>query len=553
MSTSQMRRTLLVLSSLLLAAALLALGLFLLSNSASQVHAQIPGPVYSVEFGVLKRPGISTVFVVTNTGSAPATMSHSYYSFSDLTTPIHVITNIILGPGASGTYTVGDVHELPTYFYGWLKITSNQSLEAKVVSPHKLIRGSVLRGTHPVTDARVIALRDGGPDRIEARVDMSGTYRIPVDGGRWLLNVAPARGVTSTDWIYADPPQAVEFTKPPAEPEVKTVNFQVTMATGHLIGHVCLPLPGDGTLAGLPVRIIARDSTGIGNETWTNPAGDFGLQVPEGVYNVFVRPLMPRLAGPSFHGVLITTSTDIGNIYLITTTVLITGQVTDAAGHSLDYPDMGAVGPARVIAWERHGAGWGAVDTDPQGYYTLPLAVGPIPSDWMMRVVPPPVAPGKHPLVPPRARRIILRAGMRREVNFRLLPADGHIIGQVVDAVTKSHLNLLGRAHALRRPRDQWPRHFRAPMYNGYFTLTVPTTHTYNMIYDVGVRPDPVSGYAPGYVRNVDPPTSGDIAITVPLHLRDALIVGALVDATRLPTVTHIVTCLLYTSPSPRD
>jgi len=246
------------------------------------------------------------------------------------------------------------------------------------------------------------------------------------------------------------------------------------------------------------------------------------------------------LAGPRSNGVLITSTTDIGVVHLLTPTAVITGQVTDGEGNALNTIP-GVNGPARVVAWERNGTGWKAVDTDLQGSYTLPLVVKPILSDWIMRVNPPLVVPPDAPLVAPLPRRIILRAGAHREVNFRLLPADGHIIGQVVDT-SSNHLDLLGRVHALRHPRDQWPRHFDAPMYNGYFTVTVPTTHTQNFVYDVGVRPDPTSGYAPGYVRGVDPPTSGDTSITVTLRQRDARIVGALVDVTRLPTVTQIVT-----------
>jgi len=478
--------------------------------------------------------------VVTNTVGTTANTDHRYYTFADPLNPVCTVTNVVLGPSASAVYTVGLVPCLPSIFYGRLEIVSDQPVQAEVLSPHKLIMGTVqYPDGNPVTDARVIAHRDGAPDHIEVRV-MTGTYRIPVDDGRWLLDLAPAWGVTSTDWIYADPPQVAEFTLPPEQREMRIVNFQVLTTTGHLIGRVRLPWPPGGTLGGLGVRVVARNSIGIGNDVWTDPAGDFDLRVPEGVYNVYVRPDTPILAGPRFNGVLITTTTDIGVIHLLTTTVVITGQVTDGAGNDLNTIP-GVTDPARVIAWERHGAGWGAINTDPQGFYTLPLAMGPIFSDWMMRVEPPLVAPPNPPLVPPLARRIILRAGMHLVVNFRLLPADGRIIGQVVDT-GENHLDLLGRAHALRHPRDHWPRHFDAPMYSGYFTLTVPTTHTYNFIYDVSVRPDPAFGYAPGYVRNVDPPTSGDVAITVTLHQRDARIAGALVDATQLPTVTHIVT-----------
>ena len=294
------RRALLALASPLLAAALLVLAWFLLTNSQARANPLVS---YSAEFGVIKRPGVSTRFVVTNTGASPADITFSYYLRGSALITVHTtIEHFLAGEGK--LYDVGTIAELPEIFYGWLRIVSDQTIGVKYLAPIKLITGKVTYGVEgsPVTDALVVAHRDGAPDVIETPTDMEGRYYIPVDGGRWLLDVAPAPGVTSTDWIYAGSFQVVEFDLPPEELEVRLANFWVTPADGHLTGHVRLPLPEDGTLAGLPVRVIARNSVGIGNEVWTDRAGRFDLQVPVGVYNVFVRPLNPVLADDAHGG-----------------------------------------------------------------------------------------------------------------------------------------------------------------------------------------------------------------------------------------------------------
>lgn len=516
-----------------LALALLGFGLALLRAQPLPVAAATAA-THREEMAVFKKPGISTIFVVSNTAGAANPVEHRYYTYADPATPVYTEVHT-LAAGASGTYTVGQVAALPSVFYGRLVLASEAPFTARGIAPPKVIRGRVTYANSltPVTDARVIAHRPGTPERIEARTDLSGTYHLRVDGGYWLLEVAPLHPMTPTDWIYADPPAEVAFDRPPAHPEVKFQDLRVLAATGHLVGAVDPPIPG--------VRISARNAQGIGNDTGTNASGAFDLQLPQGQYNVYVHPLTYTYGSLNVHGVLVTESTAVGLVTLPPTTMVITGQVTNGAGNPLDAVPGVNGRVARVVAWERQGPGWGMTETDAHGVYTLPLAVATLPTEWMLRVAPPPVDPGNAPLVAPRAREVILRAGVHRALDVALLPADGRIIGQVVDE-DDDPLSLLGRAHALRHPWDAWPARFPAPMYDGTFTLTVPTTHTHNFIYDVGVRPDPASGYAPGYIRNVDPPTSGDVAVSVTLRQRDALIVGALVDGRTWPAHTDVVT-----------
>lgn len=515
-------------ASLLLTAFLLGVGLFCLTYRPVKAD---PAATFAVEFGVMKKPGMTTQFWVTNTGAAPAMVLHSYFRFEDPIHPIYTETHP-LAPGAGAFYDVGAVPGLPAIFYGQLRLTSPQPMQMRIETPRKRIEGQVvyLGTTRPVTDARIIAQRVGTPDVIEARTHIStGQYILNVDGGRWLLSVAPLRGHPQTEWIFADAPVEVEFDRPPEQPEVRLARLRVISATGHLLGHIH-PMT-------VPTRIIARTPQGLSNEAVTFPNGDFILQVPVGMYDLYVRPQDIHWGGFNFNGILITETTHVPPVNLRPANAVITGQVTDAAGHTL----IGVMRPARVIAWERQGPGWGMVETGPDGHYVLPLVAGPQPTEWVVRVEPPPTAPGAPPYVPELPKEVVLRQGARREVNFRLLPADGKIIGQAV-APDGADLTVSGRVHTLRHPDDRWPRLFDAPMYQGAFTLTVPTTHTYNMVYDVAVRPDPASPFAPGYLRGVDPPTSGQTFVTVTLQPRNALIVGALVDARVFPTVTRVIT-----------
>ncbi len=515
------RNLVFVLSSLGLAVFLLGLGLVLLDGDPVKAE---PAAMYTAQIGVMKKPGIATRFVVTNLGTAPAVVLHSYFALDG--TMVHTETHP-LDAGASQLYDVGRTPGLPRIFYGRLELKAQQPLETKVVFPNKIVGGKVtyLDTTRPVTDARVIAHRVGTPEVLETRTHITtGMYLLALDDGRWLLEVAPIPG-HPTDWIFADPPTEVLVDQPK-----QRVDLSVMPANGHLIGRVS-PIT-------VPTRIVARNRKGIGNETMTRPDGFFNLQVPVGMYNVYVRPQAPKWGGLNRNGMLITATTDVGLVSLKAATAVVTGRVTDAAGQTL----VGVQRPSRVIAWERQGPGWGMAQTGPDGYYRLHLAAVPRPTEWVIRVEPPAVPPANPPYVPEYPKEVVLRQGARREVNFRLLPADGHIVGQAVAPSGAPVTDVVGLAHALRHPKDRWPRHFDAPMYQGQFTLTVPTTHTYNMLYDVGIRPDPHAPFAPGYKREVDPPTSGDIFITVPLRLRDADIAGALVDARALPTVTKVVT-----------
>ncbi len=516
------KRTLfLVLGSLMLATLMFAVALIVLDGGPIKAE---PSAMYTAQIGVMKKPGIATRFAVTNLGSAPAMVLHSYFALDG--TLVHTETHP-LADGATQRYDVGKTPGLPDIFYGRLELVAQQPLEVEVVFPDKVVWGKVtyMNSTRPVTDARVIAHRVGTPDILEVRTHItSGMYTLFLDDGRWLLEVAPMPH-HPTDWIFVDPPTEVTLDQPK-----QRIDLRVMPANGHLMGRI--------TPITVPTRIVARNSEGIGNETLTRPDGFFDLQVPVGTYNVYARPQHPVWGGLNRNGMLITATTDIGLVKLEAATAIITGRVTDAAGHTL----IGVQHPARVIAWERQGPGWGMVQTAPDGSYKLPLAAGPYPTEWVVRVEPPAVPPNHSPYVPEYPKEVVLRQGAQREVNFRLLPADGHIIGQAVRPGGAPVTDVLGLAHALRHPADRWPRHFDAPMYGGQFTLTVPTTHTYNMVYDVGIKPDPHAPFAPGYRRDVDPPTSGNIFITIPLHLRDARILGALVDARALPTVTKIVT-----------
>jgi hypothetical protein len=113
------------------------------------------------------------------------------------TFPIHSTSDFFLA-GQGKPYDVGTVAALPDPFYGWLKIISDQPLDLKILSPNKLITGKVVyaaSGTG-VDNALVVAQREGAPDVVETHTDANGRYNIAVDGGRWLLDVVPAPGVT---------------------------------------------------------------------------------------------------------------------------------------------------------------------------------------------------------------------------------------------------------------------------------------------------------------------------------------------------------------------
>jgi hypothetical protein len=522
MITLRKRNLLFVLSSLGLAALLFSLGLLILHGGPVKAE---PEATYTAQIGVMKKPSVATRFVVTNLGSAPTVVRHSYFALDGAL--VHTETHP-LAAGEGRPYDVGRTPGLPRIFYGRLVLSAPQPLQTEVVFPTKMVGGKVtyLNTTRPVTDARVIAHRVGAPDILETRTHITtGMYALFLDDGRWLLEVAPIPG-HPTDWIFTDPPAEVI-----ADQAKQRIDLRVTPANGHLIGRVS-PITA-------PTRIVARNKEGIGNETLTRPDGSFDLQVPVGMYDVYARPRDPMWGGLNRNGMLITTTTDIGLVKLRKATAVVTGHVIDVINHTM----VGGQRPARIIAWERQGPGWGMAMTGPDGYYELYLAAGRFPTEWVIRVKPPDVPPPNSPYVPEYPKEVVLRQDARREVNFHLLRANGHIVGQAVKPNGAPITDVVGLAHALRHsnPRDRWPRRFNAPMYRGHFTLTVPTTHTLN--YDVGVRPDPHSPFAPGYKREVDTPAPGGaIFITIPLHLRNAGIRGALVDARVSPTVTRIVT-----------
>jgi len=374
-------------------------------------------------------------------------------------------------------------------------------------TPPKVVTGTVQTNTgDPVFHAQVVAHRVNRSGRAMALTGADGKYTLNLAPGLWALTVRPISITTPSHWVYPQPPQLVAF-PPNTISETKRLDFEVLTADARVTGTVEMP---DGSTPPFTVTVVLHSDEGVGVQGVISPTdGSFDIAVPNGDYQVWVRPEDPRFMGPVVPPVHVPPSStvSVGTLTLLARDALITGTVTDESG--------AAVEGIPVIAWRAGAPGGARTHTNADGQYQLPVAAG----EWMVRPAP---APDQPYLYTGMAETVMLTSSETvSNVDFSLVTADATLEGVLVTEDGTPATDAEGWAQATHVVTPSL--HKGAPIHDGTFTILLPAG-TYN----VSAHLSPESPYMSAREREVTLASGETKAITLTVQKKDAAIAGFL-------------------------
>ncbi len=374
-------------------------------------------------------------------------------------------------------------------------------------TPPKVVTGTVQTNTGaPVQHAQVVAHRVNRNGRAMALTGADGKYTLNLAPGLWALTIRPISITTPTHWIYPQPPQLVAF-PPNAISETKRLDFEVLTADARVTGTVKMP---DGSTPPFTVTVVLHSDEGVGVEGTINPTdGSFNIAIPNGDYQVWVRPDDPRFVGPAVPPVHVppTSTVGLGTLTLLARDAMITGTVTDGSGAALEG--------VPVVAWRAGAPGGARAHTNADGQYQLPVSAG----EWLVRPAPRPDQP--YIYTGTVATVVLTASETISNVNFSLVTADATLEGVLVTEDGTPATDAEGWAQATHVGTPTL--HKGAPIRNGTFTILLPAG-TYN----VGAHLSPESSYMSVRERNVTLTSGMTETITLMVQTKDATIAGTL-------------------------
>jgi hypothetical protein len=381
-------------------------------------------------------------------------------------------------------------------------------------SPEKVLQGAVTTNTGaPVFHAQVVAHRVNVAGAAEALSAADGSYELQLSPGLWAVTVKPVTDTTPSDWVFNLPPQFVFF-RMDRLPQVENLDFTVITADASVSGVVVMP---DGSPPPFTVTIGLMDNEGIGRRVET-PAGDgsFDISLPNGGYKVFVNPQDAGYVGPQLDPIQLAPQghLDLGNIPLLPRDAQITGLVSlNGGAPAADIP---------IVAWRPGIPGTLNATTGEDGQYILAVSAG----TW--HVQPAPAKDQPYLYSGPGQDITLVSGGTQPDVDFSLAAADARIVGTLVDEAQNPVVDAEGWAAA--RSLSDAEVHNGAPIANGQFTIYVPAGD-----YNVAAMLSAGSPYMSGSERMVSAVSGEAAPVTITLRVKDAHIVGALVDVRQRP------------------
>ncbi|MFA6098919.1 MAG: VCBS repeat-containing protein [Patescibacteria group bacterium] len=272
-------------------------------------------------------------------------------------------------PGVISPDTVSFVYNGSTITKNITLITASKTINATVV----------YENGDPVTTANVWANKRDGGSHVGTDTDSNGEALLSMSGGSWDVGVncgwdQELQQQKDCDWSYNSQATMVDFANN-STIESEDITFTVQQTNARIRGTVYFP---DGVTPFTGGYVDIKSGNQGGNGSGINQ-GSFSANVKAGDYKVTVYPdnMNPDLA--KYYSDEI--SVRVGEDQTKTLTVVMKEKTSAIKGKVMDT-DGNGVPSVWLNGWVRNGQGWGNVQTEADGTFTMYVQAG----DWQLQL-----------------------------------------------------------------------------------------------------------------------------------------------------------------------
>lgn len=298
----------------------------------------------------------------------------------------------------------------------------------------KTITGTVSRTNgQRVTDGNVYAYQYYGGGYGSTTIGSDGTFTLKLGSGEWFVSIYPSWNNGIPDWTYTGSPKKVSFTKSNAVEESATLSYSVLSFTATLKGRVTLPDGSSPSMADY-ASVSAWSDGGGGNWAQVGSDGSFSMKLPPGTFNVSLYSSSTVYGTPAIPPITLKDDEtfDLGTVKLLNKDSTITGAVRDTSGRGIANQS--------VSAWREGGNGWGWVQSDSNGNYSLPVVSG----RWCVNAYPS-WDPAQTYVATDEPQCVdVGTKTTKADVNFTFAVADATVAGSLLDENGKTASSVYG-------------------------------------------------------------------------------------------------------------
>lgn len=384
----------------------------------------------------------------------------------------------------------------------------------------KTITGTVTRSNgQRVTDGNVSAWQYYGGGYGSTTIASDGTFTLKVGSGEWFISIYSSWNNGSPDWTYIGSPKKASFTKSNTVAETATLDYSVLSFTALVKGKVTRP---DGSLPSTSdyVSVSAWSDGGGGNWAQVGADGAFSMKLPPGTFNVSLYASSNDYGTPTLSPITLKDNEtyDLGTVKLLTKDSTITGAVRDTTGRGIANQS--------VSAWRDGGNGWGWVQTDSSGNYSLPVTSG----RWCVNAYPGWNSSQTYVATDEPQCFAVAAQSTKADLNFTFAVADATVSGSLVDETNKTASSIYGWLEVRKGDQTSSTFHYSGvggSITGGTFSVKVPAG-TWSICPSIGYSGD----YSVGDCQSVTVSAGGTKSdLSFALVPNNAVVTGSFKDA----------------------
>ncbi len=360
--------------------------------------------------------------------------------------------------------------------------TTYQTTPITLSQAVKTITGTVTRSNgQRVTDGNVSAWQYYGGGYGSTTIGSDGTFTLKLGTGEWFVSIYSSWNNGSPDWTYIGSPKKVSFTQSNTVAETATLQYSVLSFSALVKGKVTLP---DGSLPSTSdyVSVSAWSDGGGGNWSQLAADGTWSMKLPPGTFNISLYSSSNQYGTPTLSPITLKDDEtyDVGTVKLLTKDATITGAVRDTTGRGIANQS--------VSAWRDGGNGWGWIQTDGSGNYSLPVTAG----RWCVNAYPSWTSSQTYVATDEPQCITVAAQSTKADLNFTFAVADATVTGSLVDENNKTASSIYGWLEVRKTTQAANSLHYAGvggSITGGTFSVKVPAG-TWSICPSVGYSGD---------------------------------------------------------------